>query len=107
MRRGLAADVPEPYRTVAGREIEPLGSRELSRLMRAAASFRVEPARVTAPVLVLWGEHDRANARLARALASGLRDATAREIPGAGHVANLDAPEAFTAEISAFVKISS
>jgi pimeloyl-ACP methyl ester carboxylesterase len=78
-----------------------LSGREVSRLMRAAARFEV--GEVTAPTLVLWGERDRVNAALGRTLAAELPDATAQEIPAAGHVANLDNPGAFTAAVAGFL----
>jgi pimeloyl-ACP methyl ester carboxylesterase len=55
------------------------------------------------PALVLVGERDRANASLAAVLARNLPDATLEIVPGAGHVANADAPEAFTALLRAFL----
>ncbi len=48
------------------------------------------------PAVVACGERDRANLPLARALAQKLPNARLELIPGAGHVANLDNPDAFT-----------
>ena len=59
--------------------------------------------RLTMPALVLVGERDRPNRRLSRALAEGLPDARFRLIESAGHVANVDAPEAFNEAVRSFL----
>jgi 3-oxoadipate enol-lactonase len=59
--------------------------------------------RLTMPVLVLVGERDRANRGLSRVLAERLPNAELRLVEGAGHVANVDAPEAFTEALRAFL----
>jgi 3-oxoadipate enol-lactonase len=104
LHRQLAAQVPESHRAAALAEIAPLGGRELSRLMWSAAGFEIEPARITAPTLVLWGSCDRANDRLGRALAAALPGSTAAGLDGAGHVANLEAVEAFDAALRDFLR---
>jgi 3-oxoadipate enol-lactonase len=103
LHRQLVAQVPEPHRAAALAEIAPLGGRELSRLMWSAAGFELEPTRIAAPTLVLWGAQDRANARLGRALAAVLPDAAAAGLDGAGHVANLDAVEVFDTALHDFL----
>lgn len=45
------------------------------------------------PVLILCGEKDKANRQAARSLAAALPGASLREIAGAGHEVNRDAPE--------------
>jgi 3-oxoadipate enol-lactonase len=55
------------------------------------------------PVLVLVGENDWANGRLSRKLADQLPNAELEVVPGAGHVANLDAPDAFTEALRRFL----
>ena len=66
-----------------------------------------DPAAVTAPALVVYGEdtpavlrdaHERLVARLANA------DVTRSVIPDAGHASNVDNPEAFTATVRAFLE---
>lgn len=49
-------------------------------------------ARVDCPALILVGEKDAANRKAARELAGLLPRATVREVPGAGHEVNVDAP---------------
>jgi pimeloyl-ACP methyl ester carboxylesterase len=55
------------------------------------------------PSLVIVGEKDDAYLRAAEVLEAKLPRAERRTIAGAGHIVNLDAPEAFTAEVAAFL----
>jgi pimeloyl-ACP methyl ester carboxylesterase len=55
------------------------------------------------PVLVLCGERDERNLPLSRALADALPSGEFQTIPDAGHVANLDNPEAFNAAVAGFL----
>jgi len=95
VRKGLVSGVPEPHRRAALEETAHLGRADLSRIMRDGASFSL-PRLPAVPVLVLCGERDRVNLALSRRLAEALPDARFESVPGAGHVANLDNPEAFT-----------
>jgi 3-oxoadipate enol-lactonase len=72
--------------------------KDLRAVFREGRRFDVsrELDRLDLPVVVLVGQRDRANRSLSRALASALPNARFEVIPGAGHVANVDAPEAFT-----------
>jgi 3-oxoadipate enol-lactonase len=74
-------------------------------VFRAGRRFDVseELGRLTMPALVLYGERDRANAPLSEWLAAGLPDARVAVVPGAGHEANVDAPEGFTAALRTFL----
>ncbi len=65
------------------------------RLCRSMAEldFSRSLRKVTCPVLVLCGEHDRANQKAARMLAGLLKNAAFQQIPNAGHEVNTDAPE--------------
>jgi 3-oxoadipate enol-lactonase len=88
-----AARAVAPARTLpAG-----LDRRTLRAVFRAGRTFDVtaELGRLTLPVLVLVGERDGPNRRLSQELAERLPNAELRIVPGAGHVANVDAPEAF------------
>lgn len=68
------------------------------RLCRSMAEldFSRSLRKVTCPVLVLCGEHDRANQKAARMLAGLLKNAAFQQIPNAGHEVNTDAPERLT-----------
>ncbi|WP_187830419.1 alpha/beta fold hydrolase [Siccirubricoccus phaeus] len=61
---------------------------------------------VSAPTLLLWGEQDRIMPRSYAARIAGLLGGPSetRIIPGAGHLAELDAPEAVAAAILAFTE---
>ena len=105
VRRGLTADVPEPYDEVARRELHGVSGRDVSQAMRVAATadLSAEVARIQVPTLVLCGARDEPNLPLSRALAEALPAGSFREVPNAGHVANLDAPDAFTAALREFL----
>ena len=56
---------------------------------------RARLGEIAAPTLVLVGEHDEETPlSYAEALASGIRGARLQIIPGAGHISNLEAPDA-------------
>ena len=59
-------------------------------------------AEVTVPTLVLVGALDPAFQRASEVMAAKLPDATRVVLEGAGHVANLDQPDAFVREVEAF-----
>jgi 3-oxoadipate enol-lactonase len=74
----------------------------------AAACFGVrlagDLADVKAPALVLWGERDeKAPRELSERIAAGIPGAALQVVPGAGHLANAENPEAFTASVTAFL----
>ena len=61
---------------------------------------RARLGEIAAPTLVLVGEHDEETPlAYAEALASGIRGARLQIIPGAGHISNLEAPEAVNAAL--------
>uniref|UniRef100_A0AAU2V8P4 Alpha/beta fold hydrolase n=1 Tax=Streptomyces sp. NBC_00003 TaxID=2903608 RepID=A0AAU2V8P4_9ACTN len=63
----------------------------------AGLDLRPELARITAPTLVIAGRNDVATPPShARELADGIRDAHLMELPRAGHLANVEQPEAVT-----------
>ena len=64
---------------------------------------RRELSGLRTPALVLVGDRDRANLGLSRVLAAELPNAELRVISGGGHIANLDAAEAFTQVLREFL----
>ena len=61
-------------------------------------------AAVRAPALVLWGDADEKTPRaLSERIAAGIPGAGLREIPGAGHLSNLENPAAFTRAVEDFL----
>ncbi len=65
-------------------------------LMAAADLSDVLPT-ITVPTLLLWGEQDARSTRtVARQFEAAIPDARLQLLPGAGHVANLEQPAAFT-----------
>lgn len=64
----------------------------------------IEAARIAAPALIVTGEHDTPGRRAAAAkLLRTLPRAESREISGAGHLCNLDQPEAYNAALRRFL----
>lgn len=77
--------------------------------IRLAASmmdldFRDGLEKVACPALILVGEKDAANRRVAGELAKLLPNAAFRVIPGAGHQVNLDAPQELAEAIQGFIR---
>ncbi|WP_297871206.1 alpha/beta fold hydrolase [uncultured Oscillibacter sp.] len=68
----------------------------------ADLDLRAGLERVRCPVLSLCGERDRTNWRAAQALGRSLPQAVLRQVPGAGHEVNRDAPEALAALLRDF-----
>ena len=90
-----------PERAFAG---AGMGKRELIRLTSSMMflDFRGKLDHVTCPTLILWGKRDAANRRAARELAELIPHGTMREVAGAGHEVNLEAPQELAAAIRAF-----
>ena len=64
---------------------------------------RRAPAR-PAPALVIWGEEDEVTPRPhSQQIADTIPGARLETIPGAGHIANLDRPEAFNRLLADFL----
>ncbi|MER5492360.1 alpha/beta fold hydrolase [Streptomyces sp. NPDC002490] len=60
----------------------------------ASADLTADLPRITAPTLVLAGEHDTVTGpERAREIAAGIRGAVLATIPGAGHLANQEQPD--------------
>ena len=80
---------------------------EFARVIRSMTRFHesvLDLEAIGAPTLVLYGEHGLPSVkRHAAALAARLPDAEVEAVPGAGHAANLDDPEAFTAALRRFL----
>ena len=99
---GLAY-LPAPLRAL--QYIFALAARGLAKPMREGARFDVrdEVRTLEMPTLVLCGERDRVNRGLSRKLAELIPNARFELVPGAGHVANADNPEAFNRLLAAFL----
>jgi pimeloyl-ACP methyl ester carboxylesterase len=71
----------------------------------AEADLRDLLPRIAVPALLVWGEQDgRSPLSVARQFESALPDAALVVIPGAGHVSNLERPEAFNDAVRAFCR---
>ena len=100
---GLVSGVPEPHRERALREIGALTSAAVADLMEMEFDARDWIEHLKQPALVLCGDRDEVNLPLSRELADRLPNARFEIVPGAGHVANLDAPDAFTDAVTRFL----
>jgi pimeloyl-ACP methyl ester carboxylesterase len=100
----LCAQVPEIYRDDARKALRGFTPLGFAQLFREVAEFDVRDqcAPFKKPTLVVWGDDDALNAPLCRDLSERLVNATTRTIPTAGHVVNLDAPDAFNAVLEEF-----
>ena len=78
----------------AARIFWPLGNTRIAKRLH----------RVKAPTLLMWGEHDRVHPRsYARRFADGIAgDTEIKIIPGAGHLAELDQPDAVARAVLAW-----
>lgn len=68
----------------------------------AGLDFSQILAAIACPTLVLCGERDGANRRAAQALARGIPGARFELVNGAGHEANVDAPQALAKALTGF-----
>jgi 3-oxoadipate enol-lactonase len=103
--RGLASAVPPSHRADAERDLRSVSPADVSRVLRAGARYDVAGAARTleVPTLVVCGERDRHNVPLARDLAELLPRSELALIAGAGHVVNLEQPDAFNAVLRDFL----
>jgi pimeloyl-ACP methyl ester carboxylesterase len=84
---------------------KPHGIANFARRVAGPASPTIDRlAEIDAPALVIVGEKDDQYLRAAEVLETRLPRAQRRTITGAGHIVNLDAPEAFEAEVAAFLR---
>jgi len=75
--------------------------------MRARPDSTPDLARIRVPVLALVGEEDTLTPPVeANRIAEGVSDGRLVVLAGAGHLANLEAPEAFSAALGDFLKMA-
>ena len=103
---GLRADAPASRAAAAAIAAQtPHGIANFARRIAGPASPVIDRlGEIEVPALVIVGEKDDAYLRAAEVLEARLPRAERRTIAGAGHIVNLDAPEAFEAEVTAFLK---
>ena len=82
-----------------------MGKRKMLVLSRSMEQLELVPwaEQISCPTLVLCGERDRTNRRSAHTLSQKISQARFQELPGAGHLANLDAPERLAQALAAFL----
>ena len=108
MPKGLLRFQNAVFRLMPQRAFQKMGlsKRDVIGLTRSMLDldFREDLGKVSCPVLVLCGERDKANRKAARGLQAGIPGAELAWIPGAGHEANLDAPEALAEALRDFFR---
>jgi 2-succinyl-6-hydroxy-2,4-cyclohexadiene-1-carboxylate synthase len=87
VRRAAHADRLQNTPAGLARALRGLGTGALPSLWERLGELR-------APVLLLAGERDRKFREIAARMAAALPDARVLAVPGAGHAAHLEAPEA-------------
>ena len=100
---GLVNDVPEPHKEQALTEISGLTPAAVANLIEMDFDASSWIGELNMPTLVLCGDQDEVNLPLSRRLAESLPNARFELVPDAGHVANLDAPSAFTDALLEFL----
>jgi pimeloyl-ACP methyl ester carboxylesterase len=83
-------------------EFHPVGFRLMS-LSSAEMDTRDLLSRIAVPTLVLWGDDDRRSPmHVAKQLADAIPNAELAIVPNAGHLSNMEQPEAFNAHVRRF-----
>jgi pimeloyl-ACP methyl ester carboxylesterase len=83
-------------------DFHPAGFRLMARVCAEADTRDLLPA-IDVPALLLWGEKDsRSPLYVAEAFRDAIAGARLVVIPGAGHVSNMESPEAFNATVQEF-----
>jgi pimeloyl-ACP methyl ester carboxylesterase len=103
--RGLVAALGGGAETRLGRHRSAIGLAGAARGMLAQEDSRLIDSlpRIAVPTLVLVGSEDKNFLAAADYMAAKIPGAQKVVIPGAGHAANLDQPEAFNRAVSAFL----
>src|SRR5262249_38665049 len=102
---GLRPDEPAARAAFAAVAAQtPHGIANFARRVAGPASPVIDRlGEIAVPALGIGGGKGGAHPRAADVLSARLPRAERRTIPGAGHIVNLDAPEAFDAEVVAFL----
>lgn len=102
---GLVQSVPDDSRADSSAALARFGPDSMANLIGEAACFDLvgELVNLAVPTLVAYGEHDVVNRPLCEDLAARVDHARVASVPGAGHIANLDAPEPFNQVLTSFL----
>lgn len=83
-------------------EFHPVGFRAMSRSSAETDTRDILP-RIDVPTLVLWGGDDRRSPiHIAEQIHTAVANSELAVIPGAGHVSNMEQPDAFNAHVRRF-----
>ncbi|HWO69212.1 MAG TPA: alpha/beta fold hydrolase [Actinomycetota bacterium] len=98
---GVPEEVREELGTIMS-EFHPVGFRVMSRSCADMDTRDLLP-RIDVPTLVLWGDDDRRSPlHIAKQLHTAIPNAELAVIPQAGHLSNMEQPDAFNAHVHRF-----
>lgn len=103
----LRAAAVSPAAELVHTAMAAMSREDYTTAVAAVFSADVSPAlpRITAPTLVLWGEHDAKTPRaLSESIVGGIAGADLGTIPGAAHLSHLDQPGPFAQLVTDFVR---
>lgn len=84
-------------------EFHPVGYRAIARSLET--DLRDVLAEIRVPTLLLWGEHDqRAPLPIGEELNRSIPGSELVVVPGAGHLSNAEAPDAFNTQVRRFLR---
>ena len=99
---GAAAAVLQPAQALMA--AVPEATYRLALKALVAFNRRADLARIAVPTLVITGEHDRTAApEVAQRMAQRIAGSQVQILAGAGHLLNIEQPDAFNAALSAFL----
>lgn len=102
----LGAETPEAAQYL--RKTLPQGTaRDTYRVLRAAFDYdgRAHLSAISMPALIMVGEKNKATHDRAREMAEAIPQSVFVVVKGAGHIANLDAPEEVTDQLKSFLAV--
>src|SRR6266567_2670509 len=109
--RVIAVDLPghgtlreQPFRLEAGVQAVIKSLRHQTYRELASHDYYALLQAFTGPVLIVNGEHDKPNRKREAALLRAAQDGQIQIVKQAGHLCNLEQPEAFTYQVRTFAK---
>ena len=104
--KGVSDEVTEAMSAIVS-EFHPLGFRLMARSLAESDTTSLLST-IHVPTLLLWGEEDqRSPIDVAEQFRDSIPNAELQIIPAAGHVSNMERPDAFTSHVRRFLASSS
>jgi pimeloyl-ACP methyl ester carboxylesterase len=103
LSESASADTRKEARAILS-SFHPAGYMVMARAL-AESDLRPVLATITVPTLLIWGTNDqRSSVEVGRDLHARIPHSEFVEVPGAGHLLNVDAPDTFTETVSNFLR---